>query len=180
MQQVSVAPYNPTWPTEFARESASIAAALGDLHVAIHHIGSTSIPGMDAKPIIDIIAVVTNIDEVDGRNAHLQALGYVPMGEFGIPARRFFRKDNSAGHRTHHIHAFQRGSPQIDRHLAFRDFMIAHPDYAQQYATLKRRLAAAYPTDIEAYMDGKDEFIQQIDAQAAIWRQSRDISSGAS
>ena len=180
MQRVLVIPYDPAWPGEFAQESAAIAAALGELHIAIHHIGSTSIPGMHAKPIIDMIAVVTKIEDVDARNAQLETLRYIPMGEFGIPGRRFFRKDNSAGFRTHHIHAFQTGSPQIERHLAFRDFLKAHKDYARQYADLKQRLAAAHPNDIEAYMDGKDQFIQQMDAQAATWRQSHDASSAAS
>ncbi|HMD54213.1 MAG TPA: GrpB family protein, partial [Phycisphaerae bacterium] len=103
-------------------------------------------------------------------NAQLQALGYIAMGEYGIPGRRYFRKDDAAGNRTHQIHTFQTGSPQIERHLAFRDFMSTHGEYANQYAALKRRLAEQHPDDIEAYMDGKDEFIKQMDIKAAAWR----------
>jgi GrpB-like predicted nucleotidyltransferase (UPF0157 family) len=177
VQPVIVVPYNPAWPEEFARECGSIAAAFGEIHITIHHIGSTSVPGMHAKPVIDILAVVASIDAVDAKNAHFTTLGYEPLGEFGIPGRRYFRKNNPAGDRTHQIHAFQRGSQQIERHLAFRDFLRAHPAEADQYAALKRRLAEEHPDDIEAYMDGKDGFIRDIDAKAAAWREEK-ISNG--
>jgi GrpB-like predicted nucleotidyltransferase (UPF0157 family) len=170
MQRVVVVPYDPAWVEEFARESPAVALALGDLLLAVHHIGSTAIPGIHAKPIIDILAVVRTIADVDRRNAALQALGYEAMGEFGIPGRRYFRKDDAAGNRTHQIHAFQVGSPHIERHLAFRDFLKAHGEYANQYAALKRRLADLHPTDIAAYSDGKDEFIKEMDVRAAAWR----------
>jgi GrpB-like predicted nucleotidyltransferase (UPF0157 family) len=165
-----VVPYNPDWPNEFAGESKAIAAAFGDIRIAIHHIGSTSIPGMHAKPIIDMLAVVSSIDAVNARNEFFISLGYEPLGEFGIPGRRYFRKNNPAGVRTHQIHAFQIGSPQIKRHLAFRDFLCTHPAEAAEYAALKRRLAEEHPDDIEAYMDGKDGFIKEMDGKAATWR----------
>jgi len=179
MPPITVVAYDPAWPAEFARESASVSQAINPVLIAIHHIGSTAIPGMWAKPVIDMLAIVSNIAELDGRNelgepnAKMQALGYEAMGEFGIPGRRYFRKDNAAGMRTHQIHAFQIGSPQIERHLAFRDFLTAHGQYAARYAELKRCLAARYPNDLAAYMDGKDAFIREIDAKALIWRQFR-------
>jgi GrpB-like predicted nucleotidyltransferase (UPF0157 family) len=92
------------------------------------------------------------------------------MGEFGIPGRRYFRKSDAAGIRTHHVHTFQVGSPEIERHLVFRDYMIAHPDDAQNYSELKHLLAKQYPNDIDGYMDGKDEFIKEMDRKAAAWR----------
>jgi GrpB-like predicted nucleotidyltransferase (UPF0157 family) len=168
--RVFVVPYDPKWPEEFARESPAVAVALGDLLLAIHHIGSTAIPGIHAKPIIDMLAVVRAIEAVDRRNVELQALGYEAMGEFGIPGRRYFRKNDAAGNRTHQIHTFQAGSPQIERHLAFRDFLRAHGEFADQYVALKRRLADLHPTDVEAYASGKDEFIKEMLARAAIWR----------
>ena len=97
----------------------------------------------------------------------MEALGYAALGEFGIPGRRYFRRNNASGDRTHQIHAFENGSPQIKRHLAFRDFMIDNPNVAQEYGDLKRTLAAKHPDDIEAYMDGKGEFIKEIDRRAA-------------
>ena len=162
-------PYDPRWPQEFAAASAEVAAALGENLLDIHHIGSTAIPGMHAKPVIDMLAVVADLGAIDARDAQMRALGYEPMGEFGIAGRRYFRRDNGAGKRTHQVHAFEKGSPHVQRHLAFRDFMRAHPEPAAQYAALKRRLTDAHPNDIEAYMDGKDAFIKETEARAIDW-----------
>ncbi len=95
------------------------------------------------------------------------------MGEFGIPGRRYFRKDTSSGIRTHQIHTFQAGSSEVERHLAFRDYMIAHPKEARNYTDLKRKLAAKHPDDIEAYMDGKDPYIKEHEAKAMKWASAR-------
>jgi GrpB-like predicted nucleotidyltransferase (UPF0157 family) len=170
MQRVFLVPSDPRWPGEYARESSAVAAAIGEPLVAIHHIGSTAIPGIHAKPVIDILAAVGNLLRLDEQTPRLEALGYEALGEFGIPGRRYFRKDDAAGNRTHQIHAFQLGSPQIERHLAFRDFMRAHRDCAEQYDALKQRLARQFPSDISSYTDGKDEFIRAMDARAAAWR----------
>ena len=167
-RRVTVVPYDPRWPQAFAAASAEVAAAFGANLLDIHHIGSTAIPGMHAKPVIDMLGIVADIAAVDSRHAQMQALGYEPMGEFGIPGRRYFRRDDHAGERTHQVPAFQSGS-HVQRHLAVRDFLRAHPEPAEQYATLKRRLAAAHPNDIEAYMDGKDAFIKEMEARALAW-----------
>jgi GrpB-like predicted nucleotidyltransferase (UPF0157 family) len=172
-QRVYLEPCDPRWPEEFARESAAVAGALGDVLFTIHHIGSTAIPGISAKPIIDMLAVVSDIAALDGRVEKMEAMGYEAMGEFGMVGRRYFRKDNAAGMRTHQVHAFQIGSPEIQRHLAFRDFMRAHPDCAERYDALKRRLAELHPSDVAAYTDGKDEFIAAMDARAAAWLRAR-------
>lgn len=165
--RIFIVPYNPEWPEEFRKEAARVTAAAGSNVITAHHIGSTAIPGIYAKPVLDLLLVVQSVDALDVRQPEMEALGYEARGEYGIPGRRFFRRDNAAGDRTHHIHAFEAGSPQIARHLAFRNYMIAHPETAQEYSDLKRELAAKYPNDIEAYMDGKDIFIQEIDRRAA-------------
>ncbi|GAB4283695.1 MAG: GrpB family protein [Oscillatoriaceae cyanobacterium] len=170
MKRVEVVSHNPQWADAFAVESQQIADALGENVVAIHHIGSTAIPMIYAKPIIDLLVEVKDINQVNQQNYSMELLGYEVMGEFGIPGRRYFRKHNPAGMRTHHVHIFEVGSPQIERHLNFRDYMIAHPEAAQKYSELKRELAQKYPNDIEKYMDGKDGFIQEIDQKAARWR----------
>ncbi|MGB5973460.1 MAG: GrpB family protein [Nodosilinea sp.] len=169
MRQVQVYPPNPQWHQAFAAEAAHVALALGCNVVHIHHIGSTAIPRVYAKPVIDMLVEVSRIDRVDIQNACMSALGYRVMGEFGLPGRRYFRKENAEGKRTHHVHTFQVGSAEVVRHLAFRDFMIAHPDCAQQYSNLKRALAAEHPNDIEGYMDGKDEFVKTMEYQALQW-----------
>ena len=167
MRKVEVVEHNPEWQNLFKTESQYISKALDRNVVAIHHIGSTAIPHIYAKPIIDLLVEVNNINNVDRSNSNMEHLGYQAMGEFGISDRRFFRKDDSSGIRTHHVHVFEVNSPQVKRHLAFRNYMIAHPKAAQQYSDLKRKLAQQFPYDIESYMDGKDEFIKNIDREAA-------------
>ncbi len=167
MRKVEVVEHNREWRDLFQVESKSVAQALGQSIVAIHHIGSTSIPNIHAKPIIDLLIEVKDINKVDCKNLAMEKIGYEALGEFGMVNRRYFRKDNSLGIRTHHVHIFEANSAEIERHLAFRDYMIAHPAEAQQYSNLKRKLAQQYPRDIESYMDGKDEFIKNIDKKAA-------------
>ena len=99
-------------------------------------------------------------------------IGYEVMGEFGIPGRRYFRKDNASGFRECQVHAFEFGSRDVGRHLAFRDYLRAKPDVAHQYSELKRGLANKHPDDIEAYMDGKDAFIKEAQRLALEWRRS--------
>ncbi len=165
--RIQMVPYNPEWRQEFAWEAAQLTNTLGENVVAVHHIGSTAIPNIYAKPVLDLLLVVRSVEALDDKQSEIEAQGYEARGEYGIPGRRFYRRDNSQGDRTHQIHAFEVGSPQIARHLAFRDYMIAHPDTAQAYSDLKRTLAAQHPNDIEAYMDGKDDFIQEVDRRAA-------------
>lgn len=172
MTKVEVVPHDPQWRDAFAAEAAHLAAALGVDVAAIHHIGSTAIPGIHAKPVIDLLVEVDDIEAIDARSGAMEALGYQVMGEFGIPGRRYFRKDDRHGTRTHQVHAFQAGSPQAERHLAFRDYMIAHPAEAQRYSELKRKLAEEYPYDMDGYIDGKDGFIKEMDRRAAQWRSS--------
>ena len=173
MKTVEVVPHNPNWQNEFQMEAKQITSAMGEMLVAIHHIGSTAIPGIYAKPVIDMLVEVRDITEVEARSSAMELIGYEVMGEFGIPGRRYFRKENQAGIRTHQVHTFELGSAQITRHLAFRDFKIAHPEEAQKYSELKRKLAAENPQNMDGYIDGKDGFIKEIDRRAAQWLASQ-------
>jgi GrpB-like predicted nucleotidyltransferase (UPF0157 family) len=170
IRKVEVVPPDRHWQSLFKAESQQLSIAFGDNAIAIHHIGSTAIETIYAKPIIDILIEVKDLDRVNDRNTPIEALGYIAMGEFGITYRRFFRKDNKDGIRTHHVHTFEVGSAQIDRHLAFRDYMRSHPEAAHEYSQLKQQLAQKYPDDIQSYLDGKDGFIREIDRKAAAWR----------
>jgi GrpB-like predicted nucleotidyltransferase (UPF0157 family) len=167
--KVEVVPHDPSWRIAFETESKLVSTALGQNVVAIHHIGSTSIPNMPAKSIIDMLIEVNDIDEVDDYSVEMESLGYEVMGEFGIAGRRYFRKDNREGARTHQIHIFETGSDHITRHLAFRDYLIAHSDDAIAYSDLKRSLVEQFDGDTESYIDGKDSFIKDIDRRAAAW-----------
>lgn len=164
-RRIEVVPYDPAWPALYRAEAASLAALLGDELVAIHHIGSTSVPGLPAKPIVDILPVVREIQRVDARNDLLLAAGYVPKGENGIPGRRYFSKDGG-GLRRVHVHTFAAGHPEVARHLNFAAYLRAHPDAAAAYAELKRELAQRFPNDTASYTDAKSAFIRAIDEKA--------------
>ena len=169
MRNIVVVAYNPSWPQMFEQEAAKLAAIFGDELLAIHHIGSTSIPGISAKPVIDMMPIVRDIKKVDAFNAAMIALGYEPKGENHIPGRRYFCKGGDE-HRTHHVHTYEASNPEVKRHLDFRDYLRALPQVAEQYATLKLKLAQQFPHDIFAYMDGKDAFIRETIEKAHQWR----------
>jgi GrpB-like predicted nucleotidyltransferase (UPF0157 family) len=154
---IEVVDYNPAWKAAFVLERSLLQEALGEIVVAVHHIGSTSVPGLAAKPIIDILLAVTDLAALDDKGAEMAALGYKAKGENGIPGRRYFHKGGPQ--RTHHAHAFTAGDPNLTRHLAFRDYLIANPEVTQEYAALKKRLASAYKDDSRLYQAGKEDFI---------------------
>ncbi|MGD1818016.1 MAG: GrpB family protein [Pleomorphochaeta sp.] len=166
--KVEVVGYDPDWPLRFEQEKRLLVKRLGAVAKAVHHIGSTSVEGLAAKPIIDIILEVTSLDALDATKHELEALGYEGMGEFGIVGRRYFRKGKEE--RTHQIHAFAVGDENIARHLAFRDYLKAHPAAKAEYEALKCRLAKNCNNDIEAYCDGKDSFVKLHEANALKWK----------
>lgn len=171
MRRVIVEEHNPTWQVDHARECEQLRSVLEGILLACHHIGSTAIPGICAKPIIDILLVVSSLEMLDERNGDMIALGYLPRGENGISGRRYYRKGSDDLH-THHVHAYALGHPDIERHLAFRDYLRAHPEDAQAYDHLKRELAAHHANDIDSYVNGKDAFIKEMDRRARAWRQA--------
>lgn len=130
-----IVPHDPAWAMAFAEERNAVEAVLNHVLVAVHHIGSTAIPGILAKPIIDLLCVVTSLEELDRASGRMEGLGYEAMGAFGIDGRRYFRKIDASGTRTHHLHAFEAGSHHIVRHLAFRDYLRSHP---QKRRTIRR------------------------------------------
>lgn len=172
--EVEVLPHNLQWKGEFEQEAKKLKDIYGDLLLEIHHIGSTSIAGLKAKPVIDIMPIVDDINEVDKYNKQMRELGYEPLGENGIVGRRFFRKNNmTSGKRTHHVHIFDQSSQdEITRHLAFKHYLIANPDIARIYGELKEKLANKFPNDIESYINGKNDFIKTTEQQALKWFES--------
>ncbi len=135
--------------------------------IYIFNMGSTAIPGMKAKPIIDLLVEVASIEmvDVDACQANMAALGYESHGECGIPGRRYFSRGNGEQH-THHVHVFERGHDDIQRVLCFRDYLIAHPEDAQRYSQLKERLSTEFRFDPPGYTDSKSAFIQEINRKA--------------
>lgn len=136
MRILTVVDYDEMWPTLFENERTLLQMTLGKVISRIHHIGSTSVPGLSAKPVIDILIEVANLEELDSLNQAMEGVGYTVRGENGILNRRYFTKGGSQ--RSHHIHAFTTGDAQIIKHLAFRDYLIKHNDVAIQYALMKK------------------------------------------
>lgn len=165
---IIVSTYNPLWKEEYNKESQVIAKILGSQLVDIQHIGSTSVENLKAKPIIDIMPIVKDINEVDKYNLEFEELGYECMGTFGMANRRYFRKGGED--RTHQIHIFEEGdSMNIIRHLAVRDYLRTHPTIADEYGELKAKLAKEFPNDIDGYGDGKEDFMKVLEEQALLW-----------
>lgn len=165
---VVIAPYDPVWP-QIAADHARRLRVLGPTLVEVHHIGSTSVPGLAAKPIIDLMPLVTSLTALDGARDSVTALGYGWYGEYGIPGRRYCALSDAAGNRIAQLHFFAADSPQVPRHLAFRDYLRAHPDVARAYEQEKRRARDLHPDDTHAYTDEKAAWIRATEAVALKW-----------
>lgn len=159
---MEVVPYDLNWPAAFATEAKLLKAAFGDNCVEIYHIGSTSVPGLAAKAIIDLMSVVQDLSKID--DSKLIALGYTARGEMGMPFRGYYYKGNPT--HTHHLHVWQEGNPEIQKHLLFKEFLISNTDYAAKYAALKYKLSEQYRTDQKNYTKSKDALIKEIIQQS--------------
>ena len=145
-----------------------MAPIFGDNLVDIEHIGSTAVPGLESKPIIDILVAVKSLSLVDEKQNEFEKLGYEYLGEFGIKGRRYLRKGGDE--RTHQIHVFRfKDEHNLIRHLAVRDYLRAHPWVAGEYGELKAKLAKEHPYDVDGYCDGKEAFVQALESVALDW-----------
>jgi GrpB-like predicted nucleotidyltransferase (UPF0157 family) len=164
-QVVLVAP-DPAWPERFATERAALLQALGDAALDALHVGSTAIPGILAKPVIDLILLLREVPATPAVQQAMAEMGYLHRGEFGIPGRAYFTKPATPP-RTHNVHAYAPGHAEVERHLRFRDHLRRHPDQALRYQELKLRLVALHPDDVEAYAMAKTAFVAEIVAREA-------------
>jgi GrpB-like predicted nucleotidyltransferase (UPF0157 family) len=167
-RKVELAPHDAAWAAQAAAESARLAQAIGPTLIRIEHVGSTSIPGIRAKPTIDLQPIVKSLADLDARQPRVEALGYVWRGEWGIPGRRYCIREEH-GHRLFHVHCHEDGHPEIARTLVFRDYLRAHADEAQAYEALKIACAAAHPDDTLAYSNAKSDWITACIARAEAW-----------
>lgn len=172
---VIIAAYDPGWKDEYTREAQRIRAHIGARVEAVEHIGSTAVPGLAAKPIIDLMAGVADLDAADACIGALESLGYeyVPEFEGTMPDRRYFRRLTADGTPTHHLHMVVTGDDFWVRHIEFRDYLRAHPDVVREYAALKRDIAARYATDRYGYTSAKGDFIKQVERAAHVYFQQR-------
>ena len=170
-RSINIADYDSQWPLIFAELRRVIETALGGLALSIEHVGSTSIPGLAAKPIIDLDVVIESEALLPHVIQSLSGLGYVHRGDLGIAGREAFgREDHIDVPRDgtgrswpdHHLYVCAQDSVELARHLAFRDFLRVNPDEASAYYRLKRELAQQYPHDIDSYIKGKSRFIEDV------------------
>lgn len=176
--KVELVAHDSRWTMQARAESDALAAALKPMLLAVHHIGSTAIRGIRAKPIVDLMSVVARLSELDRRRRDLEALGYHWWGEHGLPGRRYCTKtDPATGRRLVQLHCYVEGSPEITRHLAFRDYLREHPHIAATYDREKARCQALHPNDSHAYSDCKSTWIQNIEADALAFERGRSASS---
>jgi GrpB-like predicted nucleotidyltransferase (UPF0157 family) len=161
---VVVLDYDPNWPKSFQALRRRIADALGDAAAAIEHVGSTAVPNLAAKPIIDIDVLLVSETSLAKAIERLARLGYIHQGDLGIPEREaFMALDNEP---LHHLYACPPRSSEFRRHIAFRDYLRAHSDDARAYGDLKRSLAQRFREDRDAYMTGKDGFVKELTSRA--------------
>ncbi|OKL50485.1 GrpB family protein [Boudabousia marimammalium] len=171
---VVVTDYDPRWVEDFEQIAAEIRAVADDLIIGIEHVGSTAVPGLAAKPIIDLDVIISDYTVFSPLVQALHALGYRHEGNLGIEAREAFTYDNKPHLRTHHLYVCPQDSPELARHLRFRDFLRNHPDATKEYGEIKKTAAQLYPHNVEAYLEHKGVFIEEIYRQiSALDQQNR-------
>jgi len=164
---ISVVEYDSNWKTLFDKEQIKLSEVMAPNAVLIEHIGSTSIAGMAAKPIIDIMVEVSDIDAVTESVSGMEALGYLAKGENGIAGRRYFQKGGNQ--RSHHVHVFQSGDENLIRHRAFKEYVQSHTDVAKRYMDIKKAAVGICNNDINVYMALKNDFIHEHEKLALCW-----------
>jgi GrpB-like predicted nucleotidyltransferase (UPF0157 family) len=169
---IHVVDYSPEWPDLFAQLRAGIWPGVSDFATAIEHVGSTAVPGLAAKPVIDIDVVVASRQEVPLAVTRLTNLGYTHVGDLGIIDREAF--DNPPGGLAHHLYVCPRESLALRNHVALRDHLRTHPLDVAAYSALKKQLARQFPHDIASYVEGKSEFILSILARTGLSSDSLD------
>ena len=172
---LEIAPHHPRWAVAFAEEASALRTAMPGTILAVHHIGSTAIPGIFAKPVVDILCAVSDLRDVESAAEKLADLGYLAKGEYGIEGRRYFQKKDLAGMRTHHVHMYEIGSHHIERHIALRDYLVAHPYWAKAYSEAKAAILAGSPLSRQDYQDGKAPIVAALEVEAVDWFRRREF-----
>ena len=161
-KQVVVVPYDDAWKTDFVAIRDELNDALNGLAQNIEHVGSTSVEGLSAKPVIDIDVVIRDRSDLKYVIASLQTIGYTHEGDLGIPGREAFKYEGKEHLRKHHLYVCAQDADELKRHLSFRDYLRSHPDAVAEYSKIKEEGARLYPWDIDRYIAHKSPFIESV------------------
>ena len=167
-KHVVVLPYDAQWRQDFLKIKDELIDALGQLAVSIEHVGSTSVQGLSAKPIIDVDVVIKDYSVLDRVIISLENIGYRYEGDLGIAGREAFKYDGKEHLRKHHLYVCPQDSAELHRHIAFRDYLRSHPEAAREYGRIKEEGARLYPFDIDGYIEYKSPFIEKIYANIGL------------
>lgn len=162
MRRIEVIPYNPAWKTEFQKLKAMLTGSIGDLALGIEHVGSTSVEGLAAKPIIDIDVVMESYDVFSAIVERLAAQGFIHEGDLGIAGREAFKRSFEDGFMRYHLYVCPKDGRALREHIVFRDYLRSHQDARDEYGALKMANAKVYTYDIDGYVTAKTEFIRRI------------------
>lgn len=158
---VKLESYQESWKIHFEKEAKHLLSKIGEYTLDIQHIGSTAIPGIVAKPIIDMALAIISLSEVEKIIQPLKEIGFIYRGEQGVPGRHLFVKGGEDC-RTHHLHVMEKSTDEWKKHISFRDYLLKHPEEVQNYNVLKQSLAKKYKDDRGKYTEGKSDFILSI------------------
>jgi len=160
---VKLTPYSRLWAAKFSSEKQRLSKHLGKARHRIEHIGSTAVPGLDAKPIIDIAVLIPSFRRLALWVRHFEKAGYTYKGEYGLPGRHFFIRGSPV---THHLHLVEKGSTHWNNWILFRDYLLTHPAEARRYGEFKKRLASRFASNRDSYTRAKTPFIARLMARA--------------
>lgn len=166
MRTIVVVDYDSSWPNVFLQLRSTVWSVLEDFALSLEHVGSTSVPGLAAKPIIDMSVVLSSEADVPLAIQRLATLGYVHRGNLGIEGREAFQ--HPEGLPAHHLYVCPKGSLSLQNQLSVRDYLRSHAEVAQLYSELKKRLACEFPHDIDSYVDGKTDFLLGVLREAGL------------
>jgi GrpB-like predicted nucleotidyltransferase (UPF0157 family) len=175
-RKYSISDYNPNWVNQFNFIKRFISSVFGIKAIQIEHVGSTSIPGMKAKPLIDVLVVVEKMEDFMKEKKEMTAANYEWDKDVIAPNSLLFFKMGINAEKLENIHVFEKDAPHIQRFLAKRDYLRAFPDKAKKYSDLKEKIAQKYPEDYETYRKAKEPFLAQIEPEAYKWWKSRKIT----
>jgi len=171
-RKYSFSEYDPNWVNQFNDIKNFLMGIFGDAVVQIEHVGSTSIPGMKAKPIIDVLVVVNNMQDFAKEKEQMVSAGYEWGANYIAPNTLIFFKQNPGGEKTENIHVCEAGSQKEKQFIIMRDFFRAHPEKARQYTDLKEKNSQIYSDDYPAYRSAKKPFLDEIEQEARKWEES--------